>query len=136
VATSPQGQEVTVRAVIEFKEAMEHPSVGIAIENEEHKVVFAANSIWTNERTGRFEAGERATMTVRFANVFTPGRYFVSPAIAARGTALELADHRPRLRSFVSTGSFVTGGIVDLDHDLRLVPGAVSPPAALEAVSP
>ncbi len=126
--TIPHGEEITVRATIKFQAAMEHPSVGIALENEEHRYVFAANSIWVDERTGVYGPGDRATLSVRFRNVFAPGRYFVSPAVAARGTGLELADHRPRLLSFVSSGAVVTGGIVDLDHELRLTAGAATPP--------
>jgi ABC-type polysaccharide/polyol phosphate transport system ATPase subunit len=127
-AAFAHGTEIVVKAVIEFAEDMEHPSVGIAIETEDHRVVFAANSIWSEERTGRYAAGDKATMSLRLRNVFAAGRYHVSPAVALRGTALQLADHRPRLLSLVVTGPVITGGVVDLEHDMELRPGAASPP--------
>ncbi len=124
VTAVAQSDDVIIKAVVAFHEAMEHPSVGITVEDGDQKVVFAANSIWVDERTGSFAAGERATLTVRFRNVLAPGRYSVSPAVAKRGTGLELADHRIRFKSFVSTGTVVTGGLLDLDHDLFIERGA------------
>jgi len=135
VSSSVQGQMLTIRAVVEFKEDMKHPSVGIRIDNEERRMLFGANSIWKEERTGEFRAGDTATFSVRFRNVFTPGRYHVSPAVAARGSALELADNRIAFRSFVSVGPFVTGGVVDLEHDFEIERGGAPRPSELEAVS-
>ncbi len=120
----PQHSDVIVKAVVEFHVAMEHPSLGIAVEDDQQRTVFAANTIWCNEFTGVYAAGERATLTVRFRNVFAPGRYFVSPAVGTRGTGLELCDHRIRFRSFVSTGPLATGGLVDLEHEMTVAAGA------------
>jgi hypothetical protein len=64
---------------------------------------------------------------LRFANKFAAGRYYISPAIAKRGTGLELADHRVRFGTFVSSASAFTGGLVDLDHDIALRVGAETP---------
>jgi ABC-type polysaccharide/polyol phosphate transport system ATPase subunit len=116
----PHGAPIAVRATVRFHERMEDPSVGIAIETDDRRMVFGANSIWTTERTGTYEAGDTATLTIRFTNTFAAGRFYVSPAIAKRGAALELADHRVRFRSFVSTATAVTGGLVDLEYDLEL----------------
>jgi ABC-type polysaccharide/polyol phosphate transport system ATPase subunit len=120
-----QEDDVVVKVEIEFHVPMEHPSLGIAVEDEHQKIVFAANTIWSNEFTGTYEPGDRATLTVRFRNVLAPGRYFVSPAVGTRGTGLELCDHRIRLRSFVSTGQLVTGGLVDLEHEMTVEREAV-----------
>ncbi len=125
-----QQDEVLVKAVVAFHETMEHPSVGFAIEDDDHRVVFAANTQWTQERTGTFAAGDQATFSLRLRNVFSPGRFHVSCAVAGRGTGLDLADQRPRMRSFVSTGTRVSGGLVDLDHELVIERGAHPAPAA------
>ena len=118
-----------MRANIEFAATMQHPTVGISVENEEHRCVFMANSIWQSERTGVFEAGEHMTISVRFRNLLGPGRYFLSPAGATRG-GLEIADHRPRALSYVTTGTRTTGALVDLDHELRVERGSATPPLA------
>jgi ABC-type polysaccharide/polyol phosphate transport system ATPase subunit len=124
----PQGEVIVLKAVVEFHAAMTHPSVGVAIETDDRRMVFGANTMWVNERTGSYAAGDRATTTLRFRNQFAAGRYFISPAVAKRGTALALADHRIRFGSFVSTAAVVTGGLVDLDYDMELCSGAERPP--------
>jgi ABC-type polysaccharide/polyol phosphate transport system ATPase subunit len=127
----PQGIDLVLKATIRFNVAMEHPSVGVAIENEDRKMVFGANTIWVNELTGVYKAGDYATLTLRFRNTFAGGqRFFISPAIAKRGTGLELADQRVRFRSFVTSTAVVTGGYVDLDYDMTLQPGAQPSPYA------
>jgi ABC-type multidrug transport system ATPase subunit len=120
----PQNEDVVVKIVLEFHVEMEHPSIGVAITDENQRTVFAANTIWSNEFTGVYGPGDRATATLRFRNVFAPGRYYVTPAVGTRGTGLELCDSRMRFRSFVSTGPIATGGLVDLDHEMTVVRGA------------
>jgi ABC-type polysaccharide/polyol phosphate transport system ATPase subunit len=124
-----QNKDLVVKVVMRFHVAMQHPVVGIAIEDEHKRVVFAANSSWVEEYTGEYGAGDEMTLSVRVRNVFAPGRYFVSPAVAKRGTGWELADHRIRFDSFVSTGALMTGGIVDLDHEMLFAHGAERVPA-------
>src|SRR5215213_5258929 len=119
IETAPQGRDLVLRAAIEFNDAMEDPVVGLSIENEDHWPVFATQTTWFEERTGAFRAGDRATLTVRLPNVLAPGRYHVSPHVARRGSGLELVDRRPRMHSFVVTGTRATGGILEMDHDLR-----------------
>jgi Wzt C-terminal domain len=108
-----------VRANVEFHAPLADPVVGITIENEDRQPVFATSSIWVEERTGSFDAGDRGTLTVKFPNVLRPGRYFVTPHIARRGSGLDLADRHPRMISFLVIGTRESGGIVELDHDLR-----------------
>jgi ABC-type polysaccharide/polyol phosphate transport system ATPase subunit len=119
-----QGDDVVIKAVIAFRAPMEHPSVGLVVEDAEQRAVLACNTLWQQERTGVYRAGDRATMTLRFRNVLAPGRYHLSPAVSSRGSGLELADHRIRWKSFVSTGPLSTGGLVDLDHEMTISPGA------------
>jgi ABC-type polysaccharide/polyol phosphate transport system ATPase subunit len=130
VSTVSQDEEVTVRTVLEFRERMEHPCIGFSVDNEDRRVVFNANSVWAEEHTGIYEPGDRATLSVRFRNILAPGRYFLSPYVAARGATLELADHRPRMVSFVTSGARATGGMVDLGHEFEIRPGQASSPVA------
>jgi ABC-type polysaccharide/polyol phosphate transport system ATPase subunit len=116
---APQGTDIVVRANVEFHAPLADPVVGITIENEDRQPVFATSSIWVEERTGSFDAGDRGTLTVKFPNVLAPGRYFVTPHIARRGSGLDLADRHPRMISFLVIGTRESGGIVELDHDLR-----------------
>jgi ABC-type polysaccharide/polyol phosphate transport system ATPase subunit len=115
---APQGTDIVVKAVAEFHGPLSDPAVGITIENEDRQPVFAASSIWVEERTGSFAAGDRATLTVKFPNVLAPGRYFITPYIARRGSGLDMVDRYPRMISFLVIGTRESGGIVELDHDL------------------
>jgi hypothetical protein len=72
-----------------------------------------------NGETGIFEAGSSAIFTVAFENTIAPGRIFVTPwVVHGRGT--NLADRRPKLVSAIVAGTHVTGGLVDLPHDVSL----------------
>jgi hypothetical protein len=113
-----QGRDLLIRAECEFYRDVEHPIVGLSIENEDHWPVFATSTSLTNERTGNFKAGERAVLTVRLPNLLTPGRYHVSPHIAHRGSGLELMDRRPRMHDFVVVGTRASGAILEVDHAL------------------
>jgi ABC-type polysaccharide/polyol phosphate transport system ATPase subunit len=115
---APQGADVVVKAVAEFEGALADPAVGITIEDEDRRPVFATSSIWVEERTGSYQAGDRATLTVKFPNVLTPGRYHITPQIARRGSGLDMVDRYPRMISFLVIGTRESGGIVELDHDL------------------
>src|SRR3954469_18853505 len=120
----PQQEDVTIFAAIEFHDTIEHPAVGLVIENEDHRAVFAVNSSWLQDRSGIYRKGDTATLSVRFRNVLAPGRYYLSPSVASRGGALEMADHAPRLGSFVTSGTMISGGMVDIDNVVRLTPGS------------
>jgi ABC-type polysaccharide/polyol phosphate transport system ATPase subunit len=115
---APQGTDIVVKAVVEFAAPLADPAVGITIEDEDRRPVFATSSIWVEERTGSYQAGDRATLTVKFPNVLAPGRYHITPQIARRGSGLDMVDRYPRMISFLVIGTRESGGIVELDHDL------------------
>jgi ABC-type polysaccharide/polyol phosphate transport system ATPase subunit len=116
--SAPQGTDIVVKAVAEFHGPLADPAVGITIENEDRRPVFATSSIWVEERTGSYAAGDRATLTVKFPNVLAPGRYWITPSMTRRGSGLDTIDRFPRMISFLVTGTRDSGGIVELDHDL------------------
>jgi hypothetical protein len=113
-----QGEEFVIRGTVEFHRDVDDPAVGLTIENADHYPVFATSSVWMNERTGSFKAGETGRLSVRMPNVLAPGRYFVTPHIARRGSGHDLLDRYPRMISFLVTGTRETGGMVELEHDL------------------
>jgi ABC-type polysaccharide/polyol phosphate transport system ATPase subunit len=116
----PQGRPVRFRARIDFHERMEHPAVAFLVENDSHHPLFVASTdVLNNGETGIFDAGSAGIFTVAFENAIAPGRVFVTPwVVAGRGT--DLADRRPKLLSAIVTGAHVTGGLVDLPHDVSL----------------
>jgi hypothetical protein len=126
VETVQQGQDIIVRAIVEFSAAMEHPTIALKVEDPHHRIIFAVNSIWSAEHTGVYGPGDKCTLTLRFKNVFSPERYWITPTVASRGATLDVADERVRFKSFVSTGPVLTGGLVDLDHEMIVEPGVTA----------
>jgi ABC-type polysaccharide/polyol phosphate transport system ATPase subunit len=110
--------ELVIKCIVEFHRDLPDPALSIAIQNEQHQTVFATSTQWTEERTGAWRAGDRAELAVRLPNVLAPGRYYVMPTIARRGGELQLADRWHNALSFVVTGTYASGGIVELEHDI------------------
>jgi len=55
---------------------------------------------------------------VRFTNLFSPGRYDATPAVALRGSGTSWLDRRERFRSIVVTGTQATDAIVQLPYEI------------------
>jgi ABC-type polysaccharide/polyol phosphate transport system ATPase subunit len=116
----PVGRPISFKARVQFHEAMEHPAVAVLFENDRHHPLFATSTdTIRNGETGSYAAGESAIFTVTFDNAFTPGRFFATPWVVYRRGA-ELADRRPRMVTALSIGTHMSGGIVDLPHDVSL----------------
>jgi energy-coupling factor transporter ATP-binding protein EcfA2 len=114
---APQGDDLVVRATIEFHADIDDPVISVVFENAEHHPVFATSSVWNDERTGSFKAGERGHLRLQFPTVLAPGRYFVTPSVTRRGSGHDVLDRFPGMISFLVTGTRETGGIVELEHD-------------------
>ena len=110
----PQHQPVTLSARVLFMVDVEDPAASVYLLNEEQKAVMVANTATETEHTGRFRAGEEAVISFSFDNVLAPGRYSPVFTIAHRGTGLDLLDRYEAAFSFVVTGPYAQGGLVDL----------------------
>ena len=117
VETLRQGRTCSFHARARFKEDIEHPAIAVVFENEHHQPLLATSTEWVEERTGSFRAGDEADFSVHLDMHFAPGRIYASPWIAARGT--RILDRRPQMTTALVTGTHVSGGLVDLPHDVR-----------------
>ena len=115
----PQGRACTFRMRVVFRAAAEHPAFAVLFENEGGFPLFATSTDWASQQTGRYEPGDEAVFSVSFENDFAPGRLFASPWVVRRQSQ-NLIDRRPRMTSIVTTGTRVSGGVVDLPHDVSL----------------
>jgi ABC-type polysaccharide/polyol phosphate transport system ATPase subunit len=115
----PQGRPCTFRSRVAFHERTEHPAFAVVFENDRGHPLFATSTDPTTFETGVFEAGDEAVFSVSFENLFAPGRVFASPWVTRRQSQ-DLLDRRPQLSSVVVTGPRVTGGLVDLPHDVEV----------------
>jgi ABC-2 type transport system ATP-binding protein len=94
------------------------PLFGVTLENGAHDHVLSASTLWDAPRSGTFHAGEEVVFRVRFTNVFSPGRYDATPAVALRGSGTSWLDRRERLCSIVVTGTQATDAIVQLPYEI------------------
>ena len=116
-----QGRPCSFHARVRFAAEVENPAIATVFENEHHQPLMATSTDWADESTGRFRAGDEAVFSVRFDMAFAPGRVHASPWVAQGGH--RVMDRRPQLSSVVVAGAHVSGGLVDLPHDVRLEAG-------------
>jgi ABC-2 type transport system ATP-binding protein len=116
----PGGQRCSFVARARFREDVEDPILGFALQNAEQQTVLAASTLATNSRLGWFHAGEEVVFRIAFDNVFRPDRYYASPAIAHAGTGFAWIDRRERFAEVVVTGTSRTDAIIDLPYEVAL----------------
>ena len=119
-----QGERYTFRMRAEFTHEVVDPAFSMIFYDEAHNSVFVASTVYGDERSGRFAAGERADFAVTLRCVFAPGRYHPTGIIAHRGSGQAVIDRWDRVSSFVVGGSRATGGLVDLPHEMKVLRGA------------
>jgi ABC-type polysaccharide/polyol phosphate transport system ATPase subunit len=107
-------------ARVRFNAALEHPLFGVVLTNEEGATVFAASTMWTEEKTGDFAAGEELVYRVKFDTIFAAGRHTATPAIARRGQGIAWIDRREDLTSVVVTHTRNVHAAVDIPYEISL----------------
>jgi hypothetical protein len=119
-AAAPHGETCTFAARVKVNEALEDPLFGVVLQNDRGETVLAASSHWVRERTGSFAAGDELTFRIRFENVFSPGRYRATPAVAHRGAGIQWIDRREDFVSVVVTATQTTDAAVIIPYDLEI----------------
>jgi hypothetical protein len=116
-----QSRPCSFHARVRFEREVENPAIATVFENEQHQPLMATSTQWTEGPTGTFEAGDEAVFSVHMDLAFAPGRVYASPWVA-QGQH-RVMDRRPQIASAVVVGAHVSGGLVDLPHDVRLESG-------------
>ena len=114
-----QGRSCSFHARVRFNREAANPAIAVVFENEHHQPLLATSTDWAQQQTGAFEAGDEADFSTHFDMVFAPGRIYASPWVAYRG-GTRIMDRRPQMATALVTGTHVSGGLVDLPHDVRL----------------
>jgi ABC-type polysaccharide/polyol phosphate transport system ATPase subunit len=120
VSSAYQGKKAAFVAVVNFVQAHEDPVFSLSLTNDEDDIVFATSTIWEEERTGSFAAGEHVGFRVAFDNHFAPGRYHATPSVARRGSGHDVHVRVKDMASLVVTGARAGGGMVDVPHKVRI----------------
>jgi ABC-type polysaccharide/polyol phosphate transport system ATPase subunit len=115
-----QGRRAAFVAVVQFMEPHADPVFAFSLGTDDDNIVFATSTLWEEEHTGRFAAGERVGFRVAFDNHFAPGRYHATPWVARRGSGQDVHVRVKDMASVVVTGARASGGLVDVPHTLRI----------------
>jgi ABC-2 type transport system ATP-binding protein len=116
----PQGQRITLRALVQFMADVEDPQASVEVRNAEHTPVLISGSWRQHSHSGRFRAGEQVKFSFAFDNVLAPGRYSPVVDLAHAGAGLDVIDRYEGGSSFVVTASEAQGGLVDLPTDVTI----------------
>jgi ABC-type polysaccharide/polyol phosphate transport system ATPase subunit len=132
VAECAYGDPCTASIEVEFREAVEDPIFGIGLINESGAAVLA---ISTNQlhgstdgdadhtdhiHTGRFGAGSRTTIRLRFDNWLARGRYSMTASVARPGIGDDVLDLRDSLATIVVHSAPQTKGMVQFPHTFEI----------------
>jgi ABC-type polysaccharide/polyol phosphate transport system ATPase subunit len=115
-----QGARTGLCFRVRFQEDVRDPHFGVTLIDGEHRLVFAASSVWDSTPTGRFERGDEITVRVAFENWLAPSRYFAAASVARHGSGQDVLDYRDQLVSLIVSGTRPGGGLVDLPHELTI----------------
>jgi ABC-type polysaccharide/polyol phosphate transport system ATPase subunit len=115
-----QGARTVLCVRVEFHEDVRDPHFGVTLIDGEHRLVFAASSVWDSTPTGHFAPGDEITVRLAFENWLAPSRYFAAASVARHGSGQDVLDYRAQLVSLIVSGTRPGGGLVDLPHELTI----------------
>jgi ABC-type polysaccharide/polyol phosphate transport system ATPase subunit len=85
------GERCTYAARVRFAAEVADPLFGVDVHDVDGHHLLGANNVG-EPPSGTFRPGDEAVYRIAFQNVWAPGRYLASPAIAHGGTGLEWID--------------------------------------------
>jgi ABC-2 type transport system ATP-binding protein len=124
------GRRFTYVAKVRFNEDVADPLVGIEIYDDQRLKLFGCNNVRLVP-AGSFAAGEQAVFRVSLDAVFSPGRYYITPALAHANH--RVMDRRERFTTVVIAGNREGDWLTHLPFDIeidRQTPLPPSPPLA------
>ncbi len=119
------GSRSAFGARVRFNEALDDPLFGFVLQNSQKTTVLQASTLDEGRATGRFSAGDEIEFRISFDNIFSPDRYFATPAVARGGAMIAWIDRRERHASVVVTGTRDTDAVVDIPVEIAIEREAV-----------
>jgi ABC-type polysaccharide/polyol phosphate transport system ATPase subunit len=120
VATIAHREPCVACVEVRFNAAIEDPIFGITLRNDVGATVFATTTAFDNGPTGRFAAGDRAVVRMRFETWLTQTRYAMTPSVVRAGMGSDVIDLRADMVSVVVHGGHFTTGVIDLPHEFSI----------------
>ena len=120
VVALAQGEECRACVEVTFHEPLEDPVFTLALRNDVRHTIFVASTSFSEGATGSFTSGESVLIRFRFENWLAPSRYTLTPLVARQEALGQPVDRREDLASLIVHGTYRSGGVVDLPHELEI----------------
>jgi len=117
------GKQANFAARVRFIEDLEDPLIGLNLVNSHRDHCLSASNV-KGPKLGTCRAGQELTFRIGFECIFTPDRYFATPAIAAGPGAW--IDRRERFVDVMVTGIERSDSIVTIPYDVTIDRAEVS----------
>jgi ABC-type polysaccharide/polyol phosphate transport system ATPase subunit len=111
-----QGETLTMAMEVRFHATLEEPVFGVALRNQHGHTVFASRTDYRGTPTGRYDAGDVATLRLTVENWFAPSTYRLTPSLARAGAGTNALDQREDIASLTIHGTGNAGGVFDAPH--------------------
>jgi ABC-2 type transport system ATP-binding protein len=117
------GKHAVFAAKVKFNESLENPLIGLNLVNSHRDHCLSASNV-KGPKLGACRAGQELTFRIGFECIFTPDRYFATPAIAAGPGAW--VDRRERFVDVMVTGLERSDSIVTIPYEVTIDRAEVS----------
>jgi ABC-2 type transport system ATP-binding protein len=111
------GKQATFAARVRFHEDLDDPLIGVNLVNSHRDHCLSASNL-KGPKLGSCKAGQELTFRVSFQCIFTPDRYFATPAVAAGPGAW--IDRRERFVDVMVTGLERSDSIVTIPYEVTI----------------
>jgi ABC-type polysaccharide/polyol phosphate transport system ATPase subunit len=119
VLTLAQGERCRARFEVALHAPLEDPVFAVTLRNEAHHTILVLRTDHFHGPSGSFAAGERVVVTFQFDNWLAASRYTLTPSVARAG-GMDALDLRENLASLMTHGIHVSGGVVDVPHQVAI----------------
>jgi ABC-2 type transport system ATP-binding protein len=119
----PHGRQAIFAARVRFKEDVDDPLVGLNLVNSHRDHCLSASNL-KGPKLGLCKAGRELTFRITFDCIFSPDRYFATPAIAAGPGAW--IDRREHFVDVMVTGLERSDSIVTIPYEVTIEQAEVS----------
>jgi ABC-type polysaccharide/polyol phosphate transport system ATPase subunit len=119
IVAAGHGDTCTVCMEVEFLGSVEDLVFTVSFRNEVRHIIFVPSSGW-QPVSGPFAEGERHVVRLTFENWLAPGRYTLTPTVAALDPDYRVLDQREDVGSLLVESPLRTGGTVDIPTEFGI----------------
>ena len=115
--SAEQGADIELEFVVSVLHDLERPAIGFQIVREDSYMVFAQMAYPLEDH---LTAGDRVTLKAKISNRLASGHYFIHCGVGFKEVG-KMAAFRKNAAGFIVYGGGGFGGIVNLEHTVRLL---------------